>query len=126
MSELKQKILTAETIGKDQKPTKITVNSLIPLEDVGAETKYILKGTVGKDSLISLIQRDAYYGQQIEKNWEAMKKIGLPVVPTLRKLPTGELLVTDMKADGSQIYGKAFSTGDYYQRPRPQIDKFFS
>lgn len=41
------------------------------------------------------------------RNWHAYRAAGIPTVPTLRTSDNrGTLLVTDVKADGSEVYGK--------------------
>jgi hypothetical protein len=49
------------------------------------------------------------YGIDYVKQWELFKEAGLPVVPTLRtKQEDNEYIyVTDLTADGSEIYGKS-------------------
>lgn len=55
-----------------------------------------------------------------------MKKVGLPVAPTVRKLvgPRNRLVITDLKTDGSEIYDGHFMKA-FGKRPRPEIDKIF-
>lgn len=92
----------------------------------GVELKYIIRGTVGGRE-VSLIQRPWSYYQDrpYAPVWQSMKDAGLPVVPTVRTTRKKEsVLVTDMKADGSEVYGDGFLVSSY-ERPRPEIDKIF-
>src|SRR6266567_1114957 len=84
------------------KPREIQVNAKIPLHG-GNETKNRLEGTLAQRE-VSLIERPL--DQNYVDNWYAFREVGLPVVPTLRESSRGTLLVTDVKADGSEIYGK--------------------
>src|SRR5664279_1790609 len=93
----------------------------------GREDKNLLEGTIGSHR-VSLIERD--YNPHYVTNWHAFREVGLPVVPTLRTSSWGTLLLTDMKADGSEFYGKNLSRllcrprKDRF-RERPEIDKLF-
>ncbi len=93
----------------------------------GTEPKNFVTGAFGSYN-ISLIER-LHEPELYERNWKAFKEAGLPVPPMLRKTPEGRLFVTDVKADGSEVYGKAFKilleTGQEGYRPRPEIDKLF-
>lgn len=74
----------------------------------GTDIKQNLLGTVGHVHVL-LVERDnrqrngLYYSEQ----WKIAKEAGLPVVPTLRKAKNGKVLMTDLTADGSEIFGKA-------------------
>jgi hypothetical protein len=66
------------------------------------------------------------------RNWHAYRAAGIPTVPTLRTSDNrGTLLVTDVKADGSEVYGKGMAQalsgrhdiGRY--RANTQIDPLF-
>src|SRR6266487_7174855 len=65
----------------------------------GLEEKAVLAAEVDGE-LISYIERryDALYVE----NWLAMRSAGLPVVPDLLVSSRDTLLVTDVKADGSE------------------------
>lgn len=59
---------------------------------------------------LRLVERD--FGKKtnrIVKIYTAYKKAGLPVVHTFRKTTEGKVVMTDVTADGSRIYGKAVS-----------------
>lgn len=93
----------------------------------GYEKKQFLEGTAG-DRPISLIERpmDEFY---IE-HWKAFKEVGFPVVPMLRQSENNTLLVTDVKADGSEVYGKGLRimVSEHRKqrtRPRPDVDRRF-
>jgi len=63
---------------------------------------------------LAMVERGPYSrGQQalerVLERWKACKDCGIPVVPTLRITDDQTLIATDMKADGSEIYGKAMS-----------------
>ena len=68
----------------------------------GTEPKNYVRGRVGNYD-ISLIER-IHETNSYERNWKAFKEAGLPVLPTLRKTLEGRLFVTNVKADGSEVY----------------------
>ncbi|HSW99294.1 MAG TPA: hypothetical protein VLF71_05680 [Candidatus Saccharimonadales bacterium] len=64
--------------------------------------------------------------------WKAMRDAGLPVVPEVFVTSRSTLLVTDVKADGSELYGKGLrrAAESYHPeeervRPRPELDATF-
>lgn len=48
------------------------------------------------------------YSKEVVRIWKIFRDLGLPVVPTLRKTSRETLLMTDVTADGSRVYGKGF------------------
>lgn len=68
------------------------------------------------------------YDENYFDNWAMMKSAGLPVVAEVLKTDEG-VLVRDLKADGSELYGKLLAMylmgGHRRNRPRPKIDKLF-
>ncbi len=59
--------------------------------------------------------------------WKQFSEAGLPVVSTLRKSSRDSLFQTDLKSDGTELYGKAFwyliySKSEFRLRP---VDKIF-
>ncbi len=94
----------------------------------GAQPKNLIEGVSGRSSKFSLVERYDP-GNDYEKSWRLYKEIGLPVVPTLRRGKNGNIFITDIKWDGSEVYGKSlgYSLGGYGKRyrPRPQMDKIF-
>lgn len=94
----------------------------------GACPKYLVEGVSGRSNKFSLVERYDP-GNDYEKSWRLYKEIGLPVVPTLRRGKNGNIFITDIKWDGSEVYGKSlgYSLGGYGKRyrPRPQMDKIF-
>jgi len=67
---------------------------------------------------VSLIERhphsDHLSATELFKIWQHYKKIGLPVVPTFRVTSRDTVVTTDLKADKSEIYGKAMNVDWYY------------
>lgn len=51
-----------------------------------------------------------------------MKESGLPVLPTIVRLNSNEILETNLKWDGSQIYGK---DSGWYDSPQTNLDQLF-
>ena len=48
--------------------------------------------------------------EEMLETWHYLKKIGLPVVPTMRKIDDTSVLMTNLTADGSFLLGKYFSS----------------
>jgi hypothetical protein len=98
----------------------------------GSFDKYLIEGQIGNRD-ISLVAREV--AEHVPTTWRKMKEAGLPVVPTLRIDPqTRErgrptVIMTDVKADGSELYGKgllwSLESNEARVRPRPDIDKYF-
>lgn len=92
----------------NNKQTKVSIQSSERLAYTG-ESKYGVKATVkGKDKEreISLIRHDAPFADSIVEAWRSLKEVGIPVVPTLRT-SGNTIYSTDLKADGSEFYGKS-------------------
>lgn len=98
----------------------------------GGDTKYHFQGVDASDQKTrkSFIWR--IFDRDLISNWKKMKNVGLPVPEELLLNPMrGFVLLTDVKADGSEVYGKGLSYclnhADVVQRdrPRPEIDKIF-
>ena len=63
-----------------------------------------------KERVVNLVERaDKEYALKYAENWEICKKIGLPVVPTLRVTTQDSIVMTNLTADGSQLFGKAYA-----------------
>lgn len=56
--------------------------------------------------------------------WHKLKKVGLPVVPTMRKVHEYTVLMTNLTADGSQLFGKYLAYTDNPQVSKEMIKKF--
>lgn len=113
--------IEAHSIIHDMPPTALEVVAQDRLYGGGFEYKHVIAATVGERP-VSLIQR--HYEERYVDTWEEFRAAGLPVVPTLRVAETEghkSLLVTDLKADGSELYGKGLlvtlSQGDVRERP---------
>lgn len=81
----------------------------------GIEPKFRITANIGSPTgnEVHLIRRsfstdiDRRYKKGLYfKNWLEFKRVGLPVVGSVREIEDGDILVTDLKADGSEIYGK--------------------
>lgn len=69
-----------------------------------------LRSESGRTHKVRLIERADNMGADglaYSEKWKMFKEAGLPVVPTLRKTEKGTVLMTDLRADGSEIFGKA-------------------
>lgn len=82
----------------------------------GTEEKHEIKADLHSDSgkvrEVKLIERADNVGADkltYSEKWKMFKDAGLPVVPTLRKTEKGTVLMTDLRADGSEIFGKALA-----------------
>lgn len=111
----------------------IAVESYIPFVAGGSERKGRVVATMisnGRQRGINLIERYRFIPAQEQDrlmqtndpelweqrfrshaeayiaHWKAFKHVGLPVVNTARLTNEGTLLLTDVKADGSETYGK--------------------
>lgn len=107
-------------------PVRIEISEVSKIPE-GAETKHLLEGTVGRRRIF-LVERE--FDQSYINNWHIFRKAGLPVVPTLRVSSRKTLLITDIKADGSEIYGKSLLTSlhdihEIRSRPRLDVDRIF-
>lgn len=67
--------------------------------------------------------------QGYSKNWRPFRDAGLPVPPFYLRGPGGNLLVPEVKMDGSEVYGTGLARDLYTrtarERPRPDIDPHF-
>lgn len=78
----------------------------------GSEKKEKLNLSVvsgSKERPISMVKRSLGFGLPADKYillWRRLKKFGIATIPTVRKLSDHEVLVTDLTADGSKLYGK--------------------
>lgn len=108
---------------------ELLISSSVPLGDNGKELKYRLEGSL-RSKKVYLVERT--FDPKYIEMWHVFKEVGLPVVSSLRKSSRGTLLVPDMKADGSEVYGKnlwlTLANPALYgprERPRPEIDNIF-
>lgn len=79
--------------------------------DLGVETKYVIEGYLEKEGNVkpvSLVEREYDDPLMIIKTWQKFKEAGLPVVSTMRLTEHNTLLVTNLKADGSEFFGKGY------------------
>lgn len=88
-------------------PIALSIVSEFPFQMGGAESKTLIEATVGhsgKQRRVTLVERGrkAVY---IEK-WNLLRNAGLPVIPTLRESSRETVLLTDLRHDGAEIYGK--------------------
>lgn len=104
-----------------------------PLGAGGVEDKRLVQAKLG-DRALTFIERE--HSEVYEQNWLAMRNAGLPVVSTLRTYqrmtaegPQKSLLLGDVKADGSELYGRGMRTIIRKRLPRehanPAIDPLF-
>lgn len=133
--------LVAHALSPKIKSTEITVVNRHAFKAGGRDDKSHVIGEIGR-AQVSLMERP--YSPEYVEAWPIMKKKKLPVVPTMRIVdkragkddnPEDEgdlsLLVTDVKKDGSEVYGKGYFrslfepyTWSSYRR-RPDIDERF-
>jgi hypothetical protein len=100
-------------------PVKVKINETNKFFFGGTKPKWRLHGAVGRneDLLLSLIERD--FGKMTDivmSNWAKAKEAGLPVVNIFRKTDKNTIVMTDIRADGSEIYGKSI----YYHITDPK------
>lgn len=103
-----------------RKEHTLKVRKSIPLYGGGGEKKVIVYAffAQGEESKsVSLIERGFSGDAKVYiKNWIAFKKAGLPVVSTCRETSKGTVVVTNVKADGSEIYGKGLWLALYSEK----------
>lgn len=115
--------------GGKEKKFRITGEVERVLENPSSLLSRLLKKKKVKE--VSLIERHSSekLSQDIYRKWLAFRRAKLPVVPTLRMSRDGVTLATDLKADGSEIYGQGIyiPTGDLSEKVKnPTIlDKLF-
>lgn len=81
----------------------------------GIESKLRHKATIesgSREKQVRLVERKNIktFGPDYASQWQLFRNAGLPVVPTLRKTERGTVMMTDLTADGSEIYGKDLSS----------------
>lgn len=91
-------------------PVKVKISEKNEFYFGGKNPKWRLHGAVGRneDLLLNLIERD--FGRMTDvvmNNWTKAKEAGLPVVSFFRKTDRNTIVMTDVRADGSEIYGKS-------------------
>ncbi len=128
--------------GSGQRIHTLYITEAIKFTGGGVEPKFRVKANVRfpKGREVHLIERS--FGTDIDKrrrkglyfaNWVELKRVGLPVVDTVRETDEGTVFVTDVKADGSETYGKGlalsivlgFREDDPSPRRRTNIDPLF-
>ncbi|HEU4914454.1 MAG TPA: hypothetical protein VFT16_03575 [Candidatus Saccharimonadales bacterium] len=119
----------ATSLVEGRPPVDVIEMKSTPLQDTGRDTsKHHIEGQVAGRP-VSLIARK--YEQRYVEAWKAYREAGLPVVPTLRVDPVRDrLIMTDLKADGGELYGKNLSLtlNDELPRdrpPNPAVDEHF-
>ena len=108
------------------KSSEIEVIQVTPFKGGGMESKRLIEGRLHGHA-VSLVERDLFRKEYLS-TWQSFKAAGLPVVPTVRiNEETGAVLVTDIKADGSETYGKAtlYNHERWLFRRRREIDTLF-
>jgi hypothetical protein len=94
--------------------------------------KSVVEVSVGNSALIlSYIQRP--HNQHYIDTWKYFRRKGMPVALGLFEVVYGDspcLLVPDMKADGSELYGKSLESqlhegSERSRPPRPIVDELF-
>ena len=115
----------------DVRPVVYDRVTRIPLFAGGREGKsYFTAHDVVSNTDTSFVQRR--FDPDFIRNWKRMNAVGLPVVPEIFLNPGRDFMLTpDVKADGSEVYGKGLRDvleGRYRytrERPRPEIDEIF-
>lgn len=93
----------------------------------GTDIKEHIVGVDEGGAPVSYIARP--YTPEFMKNWSAFKLAGLGVPEELHWTDDERLLLTDVKADGSETYGRnmvrVMQRDLVRTRPRPEIDELF-
>jgi len=79
----------------------------------GIEEKNIVEakfGSNGRERKIEFIERlsDKFSIEFWLKNWKTFHDAGLPIPPSIRVSQTGNIFVTNLRANGEEMYGKGF------------------
>ncbi len=82
--------------------------------EYGTAKKYVHHAEIhhkNKVKKVKLVERENINvgGLKISEKWKILKGIGFPVVPTLRETDDGRVFMTDLKADGSELFGKSLA-----------------
>ncbi len=97
-----------------KKTVEIDSPDIEMMNTIGVEPKFRINaqliGPGGRRKKVRLIGRqdnvEELDAANYSENWKLFKEAGLPVVPTLRKTENGKVVMTDLIADGSELYGK--------------------
>lgn len=123
----------ATSILYPERQTTLNIIEATPLSIGYGSVKQHLTATIdGTNQVVSLIERNN--DPLLVQGWLAMREAGIPTVPTLRQTSRNTLLVTDVKADGSEVYGRGLAEQQIMsyldptverQRLRPAMDQRF-
>lgn len=106
--------------GADQKE-RVTAHSMIKGEEGEREMKLVVK-TLDRDVFIEIGSDEVPADKYMEFR-QRLVDAGIPTVPSIRKISSNEVAMTDLTADGSGLYGK---NRDYQLIDEPvATDKFF-
>jgi hypothetical protein len=95
---------TGDQTRDNPRTTALVVTQRDELKGMGSALKYRITGQIGSHR-VSLVER--FDHENFSENWKTYKEAGLPVVPTMRKTDYNTVLMTDLRADNSEIYGKS-------------------
>jgi hypothetical protein len=131
--------ISATSVGNPDETFELTIHKTETIH-MGVEEKQIVHGevngepttlmerrprTTNPDKLEEQLQHDAGL-------WKACKEAGLTVAPNAYVSDRGTMLVTDVKADGSEVYGKrmgevlnGYNPEADRSRPHKEIDGWF-
>ncbi len=109
MSESTTENTTSFQIKNDTSPVNIAVKAKNKFYHGGEKEKWRVKGTVGKqeDLQISLVERN--FGEETDEiinKWRYCHENKISVVPFMEKTDKGTVVMPDLTADGSTVYGK--------------------
>src|SRR5688572_175945 len=102
--------ITATSVLDPGNRINLDIITATPLEIGTGTVKHCLETTLGGDqptTTIPLIERN--FDPSYIDAWIAFREAGIAVTPTLHLSSRNTLLVTDLKADGSELYGKGLS-----------------
>lgn len=96
----------------------------------GGKEKWAIAAEITRNSRhkpLALVERD--FGQdtnRIVEVWKRCKDVGIPVVPTLGITQRGTVVMTDLRADGSELYGKSLVFYSHGEKREPsELDSIF-
>ena len=97
------------------------LTSSLPLNGGGSEPKNRVTVSVGNRDIPLIERSNPKAADGYIRAWQLYKDAGLPVIKTLRRTEQGTIVMTDLKADGSELFGKGLLI---QLRDRQYLDDF--
>jgi hypothetical protein len=126
MTSADLEVLHITSLGEHYAATAVVLGrAALPIFEGGREEKSVIDARIG-DTAVSFIERPLHPDSQ--ETWRAFREAGIPT-PDMFIADNGKLLAGNVRADGSEVYGKylasAIKLGLPRTDPRPDTDAFF-